>query len=102
MKLISFDNHRRPPSVSQDLDERHGEEPPLVGLRLEVALHPVLVLGLLVEDHDDVALLEGQLVVVVGLAVVQRPAPPEVRRRIVPLLMKVVHLSVRNTKYKKL
>ena len=96
MKLISFDN-RRPPSVSQDLDERHGEEPSLVGLRLEVALHPVLVLGLLVEDHDDVALLEGQLVVVVGLAVVQRPAPPEVRRRIVPLLMKVIHLSVRNS-----
>ena len=89
-------------SVSQDLDEWHGEQSPLGGARLEVALHPVLVLGLLVEDHDDVALLEGQLVVVVGLAVVQRPAPPEVRRRIVPLLMKVIHLSVRNTKYKKL
>ena len=83
MKLISFDV--RPPSVSQDLDERHGEEPPLVGLRLEVALHPVLVLGLLVEDDDDVSLLEGQLVLVVGFAIVQRPAPPDVRRRIVSL-----------------
>ena len=81
-------------SVSQDLDERHGEEPPLVGLRLEVALHPVLVLGLLVEDHDDVALLEGQLVVVVGLAVVQRPAPPEVWRRIVPLLIRDNLISI--------
>ena len=83
MKLISFDI--RPTSVSQDLDERHGEEPPLVGLGLEVALHPVLVLGLLVEDDDDISLLEGQLVLVVGLAVVERPAPPEVRRRIVSL-----------------
>ena len=82
MKLISFEIS---PSVCQDLDERHGEESPLVGLGLEVALHPVLVLGLLVEDDDEVALLEGQLVVVVGLAVVQGAAPPQVRRRIGPL-----------------
>ena len=83
MKLISFDI--RPSSVSQDLDERHGEEPPLVGLRLEVALHPVLVFGLLVEDDDDVSFLEGQLVVVVGVTIVQRTAPSDVRRRIVSL-----------------
>ena len=41
-----------------------------------MALHPVLVLRFLVDDDDDVALFERQLVVVVGLAVVQRAATP--------------------------
>ena len=57
------------------MDKRGGKEAALFRVRLKDALHPVVVLRLLVEDDDDVALLEGQLVVVVGLAVVQGPAP---------------------------
>ena len=41
-----------------------------------MALHPVLVLRFLVDDDDDVALFERQLVVVVGFAVVESAAPP--------------------------
>jgi hypothetical protein len=64
------------------VDKAGGEEAALVRLRLEDALHPVVVLRLLGEDEDDVALLEGELVLVVGLAVVEGAAalvPLEVR-----------------------
>jgi hypothetical protein len=53
------------------VDKAGGEEAALVRLCLEDALHPVVVLRLLGEDEDDVALLEGELVLVVGLAVVE-------------------------------
>ncbi len=56
------------------MNERDREEASLVGVVEQVPLHPVFVLGLFVDDDDDVALLEGQLVVVVGFAVVQRSA----------------------------
>ncbi len=52
------------------MDEGDREEAPLVGVVEEVALHPVLVFSLFVDDDDDVALFEGQFVVVVGFAVV--------------------------------
>lgn len=48
-----------------------GEEAAPVRLSLQHALHPVVVLCLLGEDDDDVTLLEGQLVLVVGLAIVE-------------------------------
>ena len=57
------------------MNERDWEESPLVGVVEQVALHPVFVLRFFVEDDDEVALLEGQLVVIVSLAVVQRSAP---------------------------
>ena len=43
----------------------------MVRLRLEDPLHPVVVLGLLGDDDDDVTLLETKLIFVVSLAVVQ-------------------------------
>ncbi len=58
------------------MNERHWEEASLGGVAQQVALHPVFVLCLFVDDDDEVALFEGQLVVVVGLAVVQGPTPP--------------------------
>ena len=58
-------------SVRQHVDKAGGEEAATIRLRLEDALHPVVVLRLLGEDEDDVALLEGQLVLVVSLAVVK-------------------------------
>ncbi len=58
------------------MNERHWEESPLGGVAQQVALHPVFVLCLFVDDDDEVALFEGQLVVVVGLAVVQGSTPP--------------------------
>ena len=63
-------------SVRQHVHEGGGEEAATVGVRLEDSLHPVLVLGLLGEDDDHVALLERKLVLVVRLAVVQRAASP--------------------------
>lgn len=57
------------------MNEGGREEPPPVRLRFQDALHPVVVLRLLGEDDDDVTLLEGELVLVVRLTVVQRPAP---------------------------
>ena len=53
------------------MDKGGGEESTTVGLRLEDPLHPVVVLGLLGDDDDDVALLETKLIFVVSLAVVQ-------------------------------
>ncbi len=53
------------------MDKAGGKEAAFVRLRLEDALHPVVVLRLLGEDEDDVALLEGELVLVVRLAVVE-------------------------------
>jgi len=57
------------------VDKAGGEEAALVRLCLEDALHPVVVLRLLGEDEDDVALLEGELVLVVRFAVVEGATP---------------------------
>jgi hypothetical protein len=76
------------PSVCEHVDKAGGEEAAFVRLRLEDALHPVVVLRLLGEDEDDVALLEGELVLVVRLAVVEGATP-------------LVPLEVRSLKGKK-
>jgi hypothetical protein len=73
---------QRPSSVCEHVDKAGGEEAAFVRLGLEDALHPVVVLRLLGEDEDDVALLEGELVLVVRFAVVEGAAalvPLEVR-----------------------
>ena len=87
------DRARRPPpllrvareragsaSVDNHVDKRGREEAALVRLRLQDALHPVVVLRRLGQDDDDVALLEGELVFVVSLAVVEGAAPPVPRQ----------------------
>ena len=53
------------------MDKGGGEESTTVGLGFEDPLHPVVVLCLLGDDDDDVALLETKLIFVVSLAVVQ-------------------------------
>ena len=53
------------------MDKGGGKESTTIRLRLEDPLHPVVVLGLLGDDDDDVALLETKLIFVVSLAVVQ-------------------------------
>lgn len=62
-------------SVGQHVHEGDGEHAAAVGVALHGALHPVVVLGAVVEDDDDFALPERQLVLVVCLAVVQGAAP---------------------------
>jgi hypothetical protein len=79
--LLLFHISQRP-SVCEHVDKAGGKEAALVRFCLEDALHPVVVLRLLGEDEDDVALLEGKLVLVVGFAVVEGAAalvPLEVR-----------------------
>ena len=65
--------------VRDHSDKRDGEKPSLGGPRHEVALHPVLVLSLFIDDNNDVIFFESQLVFVVCRAVVQGPAPTPTR-----------------------
>lgn len=60
--------------ILQHVDEADGEHAPAFRRPLQRALHPVVVVGLLVRHDDDLALAERELVLVVGLAVVQGPA----------------------------
>lgn len=68
------------------MDEANRNHAPALGRPLEEALHPVVVVRVLVRHDDDVALPERQLVLVVGLAVVEGPTAAmhqarEARRR---------------------
>ncbi len=60
--------------IVEEVDETGREDAAPARLEFDVAGHPVLVLGLFDGDDEHFALAERQLVVVVGLAVVQRPA----------------------------
>lgn len=53
------------------MDKGNWEKASLRRVAQKVTLHPVFVLGLLVDYHDGIAFFEGQLVVVIGFAVVQ-------------------------------
>lgn len=66
------------------MDKRDGEEASLGRIWLESSLHPILVLGLLIEDKDDVSLFKGELVFIVSLAVVESATAAE-SGEIVPL-----------------
>jgi hypothetical protein len=57
-----------------EFDKDDGKEAPARGVALDAALHPRLLLGLLLGDDDDLALLEGQLVRLVLITAVERPA----------------------------
>lgn len=62
-------------SVGQHVHEGDGEHAAAVRVALHGALHPVVVLGAVVEHHDDLALPERQFILVVRLAVVEGAAP---------------------------
>ena len=76
--------HEGQRSIREHMHEGGWEEAAFLWLCLEDALHPVVVLRLLGEYDDDVTLLEGQFVLVVGLAVVQGSAP------LVPLVLRTL------------
>ena len=59
-------------SFSQHVDKGGGEQASLVGGRLQDALHPVVVLSLLGQDHNDISLLECKLIFIVRLAIIER------------------------------
>lgn len=63
--------------ILQHVHEADGEHAPSLRRPFERALHPVVVVGLLVRHDDHLAFAERQLVLVVGLAVIQRPATSE-------------------------
>lgn len=58
------------------MDKADGEHALPRVVALDLALHPVVVVRLLVQHDQDLALLELQLVVIVRVAVVQGTAPP--------------------------
>jgi hypothetical protein len=62
------------PLLLNEFDKDDGKEAPARGVALDAALHPRLLLGLLLGDDDDLALLEGQLVRLVLITAVERPA----------------------------
>jgi hypothetical protein len=64
-------------SVGENVDKGDWKESAFGGVPLEDALHPVLVFGDLVEDDDGLTLFERQLVLVVGLAVVEGATSPK-------------------------
>lgn len=61
--------------VGQHVYEGDGEHASAAGA-LDLALHPVIVLGALVDDDYDLSLAERQLVLVVGRTVVESSTPP--------------------------
>ena len=73
--------------------ERDGEESSLGRVGLQGALHPILVLRLLVQDEDDVSFLERELVLVVGLAVVESTAAAEAGEVVALEKMNIINYS---------
>lgn len=83
---IAIYNHARPIHsgrksmdrilIGQHVDEADWKHATPCGLALDNALHPVLVIGALVQHNQDLALLELQLVIVVRNAVIKGSAPP--------------------------
>lgn len=67
---------RSPNLVGQHVHEADRKHAASRRVALDFALHPVLVVGALVQHHQHLALLELQLVVVVRIAVVQGPTAP--------------------------
>jgi len=61
-------------SLVEEFDEDDWEEASARRVALDDALHPRVLLGLLLGDDDDLALLERQLVRLVLITAVQRPA----------------------------
>merc|ERR1712038_356084 len=54
-------------SASQHVDKRGGKQASLVGGRLQDPLHPVVILGLLGQDDDNIAFFKCKLIFVVRL-----------------------------------
>jgi hypothetical protein len=86
-------------TVVQHVDEADGEHPLHGRVSLQRALHPVLVLRARRRHDDDVALLERQFVLVVGLTVVESFAPrrPRHRRLLQRLLQWTVEVRLQPT-----
>lgn len=58
------------------MDEADWEHTPPGAVPLDLALHPILVVRLLVQHYQYLTLLKLQLVIVVRVAIVQRPTTP--------------------------
>lgn len=67
-------------SVCQHMHKANWKHPSSGGVSFNRPLHPVLIVRLFVGDYDNLSLSERQLVFVIGIAVVQRPAATKTHR----------------------
>lgn len=57
--------------IRQNVHEAHGEHSPPRWIALNDALHPVLVVRSLVQHNQNLAFLELELIVIIGITVVK-------------------------------